>query len=94
MRHGARGRTVRGGGAVIYRTTYTALIAGQHWPGVCPGTWRRGVVQVQHLDNPLGRGGEGYLATAPGCSSWAADADTAVKKLAVRAAAVMRAVAL
>lgn len=77
---------------MTYTTTYSAQIAGQVWPGISPGTWQRGVVRVQHINNPIGRGGEGYLATGPGCSSWAADADTAVKKLATRAAATMKSI--
>lgn len=76
---------------MIYTTTYTAEIAGRHWPGIAPGVWQRGAVTVKYLERQVGdEYGEGYLATSPGMSAWAATATEAVEKLADRARAALR----
>ena len=73
--------------------TYTARIAGQDWPGVAPGEWRRGAVTVRYRRVTIGGlDGDGFMATAPGISAWAATADEAVTKLAARARQVLQAV--
>lgn len=67
-------------------TIYTARIAGQDWPGVAPGEWRRGIVTIRLRTYTInGQQGDGFLATAPGISAWAPSADAAVEKLARRA---------
>lgn len=72
---------------------YTARIAGQDWPGVAPGQWRRGVVTVSHRIYLInGLRGDGFMATAPGISAWSATADEAVTKLADRARQALKAV--
>lgn len=76
---------------MIYTTTYTAEIAGRHWPGIAPGVWQRGQVVVRYHEATIGEvHGEGYLATSPGMSAWGPTADDAVEKLAERARAALR----
>jgi hypothetical protein len=78
---------------MINQSIYTARIAGQDWPGVAPGEWRRGVVTVRYRNIAIGeQQGAGFLATAPGMSAWAATADGAVEKLAQRARRALQAV--
>jgi hypothetical protein len=76
---------------VIYTSTYTAEIAGQHWPGIAPGVWQRGTVTVKYHVATIGDvRGEGYLATSPGMSAWGPTADDAVTTLRDRARAALR----